>query len=248
MRSRSGTDPAPKGRPIREVELPPGQRLVGGFPRFGTHLHEPPPPIPPEPAITITGAVVADHSVLLTDLDGLSQVERTEDFHCVAGWSAAGVCWGGVPFATFYRAVIEPRLTAPATHLGFRGYDDFASVVQLEDALADDVLLATRLDQKPLTPMHGAPVRLVSPSQYGFVSTKHLARIEVHASRPRREDPYDVLTREHPRARVWQEERHAWFSGQVMRRIYRPLIRPILRLSARGLTGQDRRADGGERP
>jgi len=53
-----------------------------------------------------------------------------------------------------------------------------------EDALADGVLIADRLDGRPLDGDHGAPARLVSPNQYGLVSTKHLCRIELHTAEP----------------------------------------------------------------
>ena len=166
----------------------------------------------------------------------LARRTQTSDFHCVAGWSATGLRWEGVAFATVYRTLIEPRLAPAATitHVVFRGWDRYSSTVLLEDALAEDVLVATRLDGQPLSPAHGAPVRLVSPSQYGFVSTKHLCGIEVHTRRPPDEHPYTVLTRSHPRARVWQEERHPWFPAAAVRPLYRSLIRPITRLSARG--------------
>ena len=39
-------------------------------------------------------------------------------------------------------------------------------------------------DGRPLDGDHGAPVRLVSPAQYGYISTKHLCRIEVHSGEP----------------------------------------------------------------
>lgn len=217
--------------------LPPGQREVDGFPRFGTHLHQPPPAVPTDPTIDVTGAVREPLGITLSELDGLPSVERMADFHCVAGWSATGLRWEGVAFATFYRLLIEPRLSpgATVTHVGFRGWDGYRSVVLLEDALAEDVLVATRLDGRPLSPAHGAPVRLVSPSQYGFVSTKHLRTVEVHAGRPRDDHPYTVLTRSHPRARVWKEERHPWFPAAAVRPLYRSLIGPIARLSARGV-------------
>ena len=70
------------------------------------------------------------------------------------------------------------------THVVFEGLDRYRSIVVLEDALAEDVLLADRLDGAPLGPDHGAPVRLVSPQQYGFMSTKHLCRIELHTEEP----------------------------------------------------------------
>jgi DMSO/TMAO reductase YedYZ molybdopterin-dependent catalytic subunit len=216
--------------------LPPGQRRVDGFPRFGTHLHHPPPAVPPNAGIGVTGPLRAPLVVGLSDVEALPRVERVADFHCVAGWSATGLRWEGVAFATFYRTLIEPRLLpdTAVTHVVFRGWDGYGSTVLLEDALAEDVLVATRLDGEPLRPAHGAPVRLVSPSQYGFVSTKHLRTIEVHTRRPRTDHPYTVLTRSHPRARVWKEERHPWFPAAVLRPVYRSLIRPIARLSARG--------------
>lgn len=221
----------------RAAGLPPGQRRVAGFPRFGTHLHHPPPAIPAEPAIEFSGPIDGRVAITLPDLAQLPRVERTEDFHCVAGWSATGLRWGGVTFATVHRTFIAPALLPgpPVTHLRFRGYDGYASTVHLEDALADDVLLATHLDGEPLTPAHGAPVRLVSPRQYGYISTKHLAAIELHTTRPRPEHPYAVLTRDHPRARVWAEERNPWIPAAVLRPLYRSLIRPIARVSARGL-------------
>src|SRR5881227_1516256 len=56
--------------------------------------------------------------------------------------------------------------------------------MSIEDALAEDVLIAERLDGRPLDGDHGAPARLVSPEQYGFVSTKHLCRVELHTTDP----------------------------------------------------------------
>ena len=56
--------------------------------------------------------------------------------------------------------------------------------MSIEDALADDVLIAEHLDGRPLDGDHGAPARLVSPDQYGFVSTKHLCSIELHTGVP----------------------------------------------------------------
>jgi len=39
------------------MTLPPGQHPIEGFPRFGTHLHRPPPAVPIDPVIEISGAV-----------------------------------------------------------------------------------------------------------------------------------------------------------------------------------------------
>jgi len=86
-------------------------------------------------------------------------------------------------------------------------------VLVLEDALADDVLIADRLDGEPLPLEHGGPFRLVSAGQYGYKSVKHLCRIELHAGEPS-DAPARLLNQlqlksfaMHPRARVVHEER-----------------------------------------
>lgn len=222
--------------------LPPGQRRSDGFPRFGGHLSQPPPAVPANPAIEIRGAVTEGFEVPIATLATLPRRELTADFHCVAGWSATDLCWEGVSFKTLYRAYIQPALApgASVTHVVFCGLDGWRSVVTIEDALADDVLIAQHLDGRPLDGDHGAPARVVSPRQYGYVSTKHLCRIEVHTTEPTSQEslPERLLFGTHPRARVWEEERHGslppWAVRWVVRPVYRALIGPIAWLSARG--------------
>ena len=202
--------------------LPPGQRDLGRFPRFGTN-HGPPPPVPGVPAIEVAGAVEAP--LTIRDLSALPRRTLHADFHCVAGWSARGLRWEGVPLPAVLRA-------APtATHVRFAGLDGHWSAMLLADALSDDVLLADRLDEAPLTPKHGAPVRLVAPAHYGFVNVKHLCRIELLDGQPAQSSgaasaPADVFLRllgyrRFTRARVWREERHAVLPARAIRLVGR---------------------------
>ena len=220
------------------LRLPPGQRAVEGFPRFGTHLHHPPPPIPEDHAIEISGAVAEAFALPLAELARLPRRELTADFHCVAGWSAINLRWEGVAFETVWSAIIEPALDRahPVTHVLFEGLDGHRSVATIEDELNNDVLIAENLDGRPLDSDHGAPARLVSPSQYGYISTNHLSRIEVHTAgfADAHKSLTDRLLEEHPRSRVWKEERHGRLPGRWVRPIYRLLIPPIRFLSARG--------------
>ena len=222
--------------------LPPGQRRVEGFPRFGTHLARPAPAVSADPTVNVRGAVAEAFDVPLATLASLPRRELTADFHCVAGWSATNVRWEGVPFADFYHSVIAPALPpgVEITHVVFGGLDRYQSVVLLEDALGDGVLLAERLDGRPLAAAHGAPVRLVSPGQYGYISTKHLCRIEVLSGEPQAAHPSRIIGRlitPHPRARVWEEERHGSLPGRLVRPFYRALKAPLLWLCTRGETG-----------
>ena len=89
----------------------------------------------------------------------------TTDFHCVAGWSATDLRWEGVSFETLYRSVIEPALGhgASVTHVLFRGIDGYASVLLLEDALADDVLIAEHLPSWSVRPFYRT---MIGPMKY----------------------------------------------------------------------------------
>jgi len=219
---------------------PPGQRRIQDFPRFG--LGGRPPTVPDDPTIEVGGVVDAPFTVPVADLAALPRRELVADFHCVSGWTATDVRWEGVPFTEVYDVLLRPRLAPDAvpTHIVLTGLDGYRSVARLEDLLAPDVLLADRLDGRPLGSDHGAPLRLVSPAQYGYISTKHLCGIELHASEPRvryhptwRAHLGLQLVKPHPRARVWEEERHRYLPGPVVRPVYRRLIRHFKAANAR---------------
>jgi DMSO/TMAO reductase YedYZ molybdopterin-dependent catalytic subunit len=210
------------------MSLPPGQRYIGYFPRFGTHFSEPPPRISEPAMIRIEGAVARGLEVPVSRLAELDRRTITADFHCVAGWSAQDLHWGGVAFRRFYEAVIIPEAQPEpgVTHILFQGVDGYHSTLTLDDAFEDDVLLADQLGEAALNGNHGAPVRLVSPKQYGYKSTKHLCCIELHTRAlpdgHEKAAPGFLLNLlgPHPRARVSQEERHRYLPAWALRRIY----------------------------
>ena len=91
---------------------------------------------------------------------------------------------------------------------------------------------------------HGAPARLVSPNQYGFVSTKHLCGIELHTAEPAENYHSSAiiqlglqLVKPHRRARVWEEERHRYLPPWFVRPVYRHVVPAIRRLSGQGSRG-----------
>lgn len=220
--------------------LPPGQRAVRGFPRFGIDTRRPPPTVPPGRGIEVVGGLTRAVSLTEAALAGLPRATVEADFHCVAGWSAVGLTWEGTRFRDVFDVLVAPAAPRPdrVAFVVFVGADGYRSIVALEDAVAPDVLLADHLDGRPLSREHGAPVRLVSPEQYGFVSTKHLTRVELHDSEPaafyhpRRSVQVALRTvRPHPRGRVWREERHRYVPSWLIRPAYRrlvPLPAPLL--------------------
>src|SRR5262249_58914158 len=55
----------------------------------------------------------------------------------------------------------------------------FARGLPLAKAMHPDTLLAFRMNGEPLSPSHGAPVRLIVPGWYGVCSVKWLTRLEL---------------------------------------------------------------------
>jgi DMSO/TMAO reductase YedYZ molybdopterin-dependent catalytic subunit len=229
--------------------LPPGQRAIGSFPRYGTHFARRDPGVPAHARIDLKGLGIADF-VDRETLQGMPRVEIVADLHCVAGWTARDVHWAGVRFRDVYERSLARRGGAATSfsHIRAVGRDGFRAVLMLEDALADDVLIADHLHGAPLPIEHGGPFRLVSPSQYGYKSVKSLERIELHTKRP--SDAHTrfltagllKLVAMHPRARVWQEERHWLFPGRSQRFLNLRVIHPFAYVL--GYLGSRRRRRG----
>ena len=222
------------GSSAPSATLPPGQRLIDVFPRYGTHFSRPIPDVSQLSVIKVSGALTRPVDIPIAGLASMPRREMLADFHCVAGWSAQGLRWGGVPFRTLYEAVIEPVARPGVSHLLFAGIDGFRAVLTLEDALNDDVMVADHLDGVPLSGYHGGPARLVSPRQYGYKSTKHLSAIELHTAEPPEGHANLVtdlglrLVKPHPRARVAAEERHRYLPPWAVRWLNFNLIHPVV--------------------
>jgi DMSO/TMAO reductase YedYZ molybdopterin-dependent catalytic subunit len=105
-------------------------------------------------------------------------------------WGAGAVSearWTGVPLAEL---LAEASPTCGSREVLFEGADrgphrtssdevPFARSMPLERALADDVLLAWEMNDRPISPRHGAPLRVIVPGSYAVASVKWLRRIEV---------------------------------------------------------------------
>lgn len=227
------------------TDLPPGQRAIEHFPRFG--LSQFAYRFPREPrriALTVKGEVEAEIVVSGDELRGLPRVEQTADFHCVTTWTRRGLRWSGFRFVDFFERIARPRANpAPeSTFVILRGQDGAASSLPLEDLLAPGVLLADTLDGAPLSIEHGAPLRLVAPDHYGYKNVKHLSSIGLWRD-DRHFRPAAFRFMDHPRARVALEERGRGVPGILLRYLYRPLVGPTIRRFARA--SASRPAEGG---
>jgi len=213
--------------PRRAPGLPPGQRLLTEMPRFTDNPFLPPPASGPEPTLEITRARRPLAHVSGELLQSLGQREVRADFHCVTTWSVRGLVWRGVALHEVLDAV--GITDAPAPYVVARGADRQWTAFLWEDLVAPEVILATHLAGSPLDARHGAPLRLVTPGQYGYKNVKHLVGLDFRTDEPK------AGAKQHLRARVALEERHPRVPGRVLRLPYRLLIGPTARLSERTL-------------
>jgi DMSO/TMAO reductase YedYZ molybdopterin-dependent catalytic subunit len=191
-------------RPGPERRLPPGQQLQQAMPV----LHYGPVPRcdPGRWDLRVSGATQTcqEHG---WDLDGflaMPQREIVADFHCVTKFTVLGITWSGVPGADLLAAVPPAD---DVTHVMVWANFGYSANLPLDVFAADDTLLATSREGRPLTPEQGYPVRLVVPSRYGWKSVKWVRAIE-YLTRDRRgfweERGY------HNNADPWQEQRYSY--------------------------------------
>jgi len=210
--------------------LPPGQREIGRFERFGLPNFAFYKGSDLASSRLWLSSVSCPKQDILPQLSSLSRYEQVSDFHCVTTWSVNELRWAGYRFSDVYEQLIKPNLNdgfEPSVII-FRGDDNYVTSLPLEDALGADVMLADALDGTPLSFSHGAPLRLIAPKHYGYKNVKHLRSIELGASERDYQftKPWPRLM-EHPRGRVAYEERGRYFAGKVFRILYRPLVWPI---------------------
>lgn len=224
--------------------LPKGQFDIGKMPRFGlTKFANRFPAQTDKPELLITGDVKRD-IILDEELLAIQRTEIVADFHCVTTWSSLGLRWQGILFRDVFEQLILPNAW-PDDKVSFvilKAQDGARTSLPLRDLLQDNVILADRLNDKPLSESHGAPIRLIAPDHYGYKNLKYVNRIELHVKNPGYR-PSGFRFMEHLRARVAYEERGNFFPGWVLRYAYKPLIGPTARLFAKATKDRCRNID-----
>jgi DMSO/TMAO reductase YedYZ molybdopterin-dependent catalytic subunit len=159
-------------------KLPPGQKPIGSILRWGIDhpgiVQENPVIRPENWTLTVDGEVETAIKLGWREFLQLPMVEVVRDFHCVEGWSVLDCRWKGVPF----KALVErakPR--EEAKYVWFECADGYTTSLELGDLMGDDILLVYQLNDEPLPPELGGPVRLIVPDKYAYKSPMWMARI-----------------------------------------------------------------------
>jgi DMSO/TMAO reductase YedYZ molybdopterin-dependent catalytic subunit len=156
--------------------------------------------------LPVDGAVERARVFSLHELSALRQQTQITRHDCVEGWSAIGK-WSGVRLSDVLD-IVRPR--TDARYVVFRCMDNdgqgnlFYESLDLHQARHPQTLLALRLNDAPLDPDHGAPVRLRVPTQLGYKSAKWIGRIEVVGS---------FATIYGGRGGYWEDQGYEWYAG-----------------------------------
>ncbi|WP_405878729.1 molybdopterin-dependent oxidoreductase [Streptomyces sp. NBC_01136] len=127
--------------------------------------------------LTIDGLVDRPRSYTLADLRALPQTRLVHDVQCVTGWRVPGTPFEGVRLSHLLDAA-GVRSTARA--IRFTCFDGaYTESLTLAQARRPDVLVAHRMQDKPLGHNHGGPVRLYVAPMYFYKSAKWLSGITV---------------------------------------------------------------------
>lgn len=134
-------------------------------------------PVPPIDAakwrLQIKGLVEKSASFNVADLRALKQEQQSARMKCVQCWSSRAN-WGGFRFASLLE-IVKPTKAAKAIRIDC--HDKWYEYMSLAEMANPRVLLCLDLAGKPLTPSHGAPLRLLDPSKYGYKSAKLITTI-----------------------------------------------------------------------
>jgi DMSO/TMAO reductase YedYZ molybdopterin-dependent catalytic subunit len=134
-------------------------------------------PVPPidqsKYKLVVQGLVEKPVQLSVADLRRLPQEQQSSRMKCVQCWSAR-TTWGGFRFGSLLD-VVKPQKKAKA--IRFDCADKWYEYMSLEEMANPRVLLALDLAGKPLPDNHGAPLRLLDPSKYGYKSAKLITSI-----------------------------------------------------------------------
>ena len=189
--------------PAIAARIPPGQYLTEKFPVL--HYGSTPHTDLGRWDFKVFGEVDSPFTLTWTQFKELPRKQVLTDIHCVTRWSKLDTAWEGVAIQTSLEmAGVRSNATHVIAHCE-QGYTTNMPIEVLDD---DDVLLCDMADDEPLTPEHGAPLRLLVPKRYFWKSAKWIRGLQLMTR-----DQLGFWERYgyHNDADPWKEER---FSGE----------------------------------
>ena len=123
--------------------------------------------------LVLRGIIDNAQELTLDDIKALPMVSQASRLKCVEGWSFAAKWIGFHPQALF--DLVQPK--PEARWVRFYCADDYFESLEMRTLLHDRVLFAYGMNDAPLSPLHGAPLRLIVPFMYGYKGPKVIQKI-----------------------------------------------------------------------
>ena len=151
----------------------------------------------------------ARRSFTLDEIKAFPRFEMTTELKCIEGWSIV-VNWAGARLVDLAEATALATLDGKPGKLSADapGVLPFAAPetpdagyyvgLDVASALHPQTLLCYEMNGSPLTPFHGAPLRLAIPVKYGIKNLKQIGTLRFTATQP---------------ADYWAEKGYDWYSG-----------------------------------
>ena len=135
--------------------------------------------------LNVTGRVLKQLTITKSDLLAMASASEYATLECVSntinppGALISNGKWTGVPLATVLN---QAGLTSDAVYIIFHCAEGYTVGVPIQRALEAGALLAYMLNDQPLPPEHGFPLRAIIPGLYGMMNAKWVTEIEASNS------------------------------------------------------------------
>lgn len=141
---------------------------------FRIMWYTPVPPIEKQSyRLAVGGLVERPQELTIGRLRAYPQQEQSTRLKCVQCWSAR-TTWGGFRFGELVEDV-RPLAQAKAVRIDCA--DRWYEYMSLDEMAEPGVMLCLDMAGRPLADQHGAPLRLLAPSKYGYKSAKLITKI-----------------------------------------------------------------------
>jgi DMSO/TMAO reductase YedYZ molybdopterin-dependent catalytic subunit len=127
--------------------------------------------------LKVSGLVDKTADYRLSDLRAMPQTRLVRDVQCVTGWRVDNTPFEGVRLSHLLDLA---GVRDDATAVRFTCFDGaYSESLTLKQARRADVIVALKMQDKPVTTAHGGPVRLYVAPMYFYKSAKWLSGIEI---------------------------------------------------------------------
>ncbi|MEO8128337.1 MAG: molybdopterin-dependent oxidoreductase [Bryobacteraceae bacterium] len=124
--------------------------------------------------LNVSGLVNKPLALSVADLHKLPREKQNSRMKCVQCWSGRAD-WDGFRFGHLLE-MTKPQNTAKAVRIDCA--DKWYEYFTIEDLLKPRVMFVLGMAGTPLPDRHGAPLRLIDPSRYGYKSAKLITSIK----------------------------------------------------------------------